>query len=161
MLNRRICFKIIPLLQIFNTSARNYLAVKSSKKRFKHAESVARILKIKKCTSFAQANLALLCIKLFGFQVFLARFALLSIHGFCRCKVPVQFNGELFTSGPIGVYYLALKIFKWELNKLSNTRFGINWHLIYHATKFALKLTIVRFPNVIRIMAGKWQLSLE
>ena len=31
---------------------------------------------------------------------------------------------QFFISGPIGVHYLAVKMFKWKLNKLSNTRFG-------------------------------------
>ena len=43
LLNKRVPFKILLLLQIFNTLPRNYLAVKYSKQRLNRGKSVARM----------------------------------------------------------------------------------------------------------------------
>ena len=66
----------------------------------------------------------------------------------------------VFSSGPIERVVRGFK-FKGKLCNLNNTRFGNNTHLTFQATKLVLESTIVWLLNVIRIMAGKWNLNWE
>ena len=58
-----------------------------------------------------------------------------------------QVKLDFFISGLICTHYLAYKIFKWKLDNLSDTRLRKNRQVTFQATKLALELKIVWFPN--------------
>ena len=69
------------------------------------------------------------------------------IHGFCRCKLPVQLNREFFISGPIGVHYSTLEILTRQLNNLSNTRFGKKRTYHFSSNNFSFRVNDGSIPK--------------
>ena len=78
---------------------------------------------------------------------------------FCLTTIFKPFK-TVFSSGPIERVDRGFN-FKGKLYNLNNTRFGNNTHLAFQATKLVLESKIVWLLNVIRIMAGKWNLNWE
>ena len=78
-------------------------------------------------------------------------------HCFCRCKLPVQLNREFFISGPIGVHYSTLEILIWQLNNLSNTRFGKKRTYHFSSDNFSFRVNDGSIPK----FWTKYELCLE
>ena len=54
---------------------------------------------------------------------------------------------QFFISGPIGVHYLAVKMFKWKLNKLSNTRFRTKRTSYFLSDKISFRVNDRSIPK--------------
>ena len=54
---------------------------------------------------------------------------------------------QFFISSPIGVHYLAVKMFKWKLNKLSNTRFWTKRTSYFLSDKISFRVNDRSIPK--------------